>query len=48
MEYMFIYYREPFNLPSIPGMRRTAADAKRKLAAGTYSDHMALLRAFQV
>jgi ATP-dependent RNA helicase YTHDC2 len=41
-------FREPFQLPASPAWRRSASDAKRKLSSGTYSDHMALLRAFQV
>ena len=35
-------------LPTQPYMKRSAAMSRRKFAAGTYSDHMALLRAFQV
>ncbi|XP_040069338.2 3'-5' RNA helicase YTHDC2 isoform X2 [Ixodes scapularis] len=39
--------KDPFVLPTHPGQRRSAYLARRKLAADTYSDHMALLRAFQ-
>ncbi|XP_066993237.2 3'-5' RNA helicase YTHDC2 [Anabrus simplex] len=40
-------YREPFILPNQPSQKRAAALIRKKFAAGTYSDHMALLRAFQ-
>ncbi|KFM65505.1 putative ATP-dependent RNA helicase YTHDC2, partial [Stegodyphus mimosarum] len=40
-------YRDPFLLPSEPGQKRAAYMVKRKFACDTYSDHMALLRAFQ-
>jgi len=46
--YLFSTRREPFQLPANPAWRRAAVEAKRKLSAGTFSDHMALLRAFQV
>ena len=35
-------------LPSAPSQKRAAANVRKKFASGTYSDHMALLRAFQV
>ena len=35
-------------LPAIPAQKRAAAAARKKLASNTYSDHMTLLRAFQV
>lgn len=35
-------------LPSQPYQKRASAMSRRKFAAGTCSDHMALLRAFQV
>lgn len=34
-------------LPSQPSQRCAALLARKKLASGTYSDHMAVLRAFQ-
>ncbi|XP_067667138.1 3'-5' RNA helicase YTHDC2-like isoform X1 [Haliotis asinina] len=40
-------YKDPFTLPSQPYQKRSAAMARRKFASGTFSDHMALLRAFQ-
>lgn len=40
-------YKDPFLLPSQPYQKRAAAMSRRKFAAGTFSDHMALLRAFQ-
>lgn len=40
-------YKDPFMLPSQPSQKRAAALARKKFASGTYSDHMALLRAFQ-
>lgn len=39
--------RDPFLLPSKPADKRASSLAKKKFAADTYSDHMALLRAFQ-
>lgn len=40
-------YKDPFILPSQPSQKRAALLARKKFAAGTYSDHMAVLRAFQ-
>ncbi|XP_012273815.1 probable ATP-dependent RNA helicase YTHDC2 [Orussus abietinus] len=40
-------YRDPFVLPSQPSEKRAAMAARKKFASGTYSDHMAVLRAFQ-
>ncbi|XP_023236112.1 probable ATP-dependent RNA helicase YTHDC2 [Centruroides sculpturatus] len=40
-------YRNPFLIPSLPAQKRAACLARKKLAADTFSDHMALLRAFQ-
>ncbi|PNF38747.1 putative ATP-dependent RNA helicase YTHDC2, partial [Cryptotermes secundus] len=40
-------YRDPFILPAQPSQKRACFLSRKKLAAGTYSDHMALLRAFQ-
>ncbi|KAL1420950.1 hypothetical protein MTO96_004318 [Rhipicephalus appendiculatus] len=39
--------KDPFVLPTQPGQKRPAYAARRKLAGNTYSDHMALLSAFQ-
>lgn len=39
--------KDPFVLPTQPGQRRPAYLARRKLAGNTFSDHMALLSAFQ-
>jgi len=38
----------PVVLPTQPYQKRAAAMSRRRFAAGTHSDHMALLRAFQV
>ncbi len=35
-------------LPAMPSQKRAAAAAKKKFSAATHSDHMAVLRAFQV
>ncbi|XP_026778235.2 3'-5' RNA helicase YTHDC2 isoform X2 [Pangasianodon hypophthalmus] len=40
-------YREPFVLPSQASQKRAAMLCRRCFAANTFSDHMALLRAFQ-
>ncbi|KAK2151127.1 hypothetical protein LSH36_375g06007 [Paralvinella palmiformis] len=40
-------YKDPFVLPAQAYQKRAAAGVRRKFAAGTFSDHMALLRAFQ-
>lgn len=40
-------YKDPFLLPPQPYQKRASAMSRRKFATGTYSDHMALLRAFQ-
>ncbi|KAG7476581.1 hypothetical protein MATL_G00084360 [Megalops atlanticus] len=40
-------HREPFILPVQPSQKRTALLCRKRFAAGTFSDHMALLRAFQ-
>ncbi len=39
--------RDPFLLPTAPALKRVAKQSRRRFAAGTHSDHMALLRAFQ-
>lgn len=39
-------YRDPFVLPADPQEKKLAAARKLELAAGTLSDHMAMLRAF--
>lgn len=41
-------YREPFVLPAQASQKRAAMLCRRCFAANTFSDHMALLRAFQV
>ena len=41
-------YRDPFVLPPQPSEKRALHIARKKLASGTFSDHMVLLRAFQV
>lgn len=41
-------YREPFVLPAQGSQKRAAMQCRRCFAANTFSDHMALLRAFQV
>ncbi|XP_033750300.1 LOW QUALITY PROTEIN: 3'-5' RNA helicase YTHDC2-like [Pecten maximus] len=40
-------YKDPFVLPNQPNLKREASMSRRKFAADTFSDHMALLRAFQ-
>jgi len=40
-------YRSPFLLPVDPAGRKKADGSRRRLAADTASDHMAMLRAFQ-
>ncbi|XP_053341689.1 3'-5' RNA helicase YTHDC2 isoform X1 [Clarias gariepinus] len=40
-------YREPFVLPAQASQKRAAMLCRRSFAANTFSDHMALLRAFQ-
>ncbi|KFP71342.1 putative ATP-dependent RNA helicase YTHDC2, partial [Acanthisitta chloris] len=39
--------RDPFVLPAWASQRRAAMLGRKRFAAGTFSDHMALLRAFQ-
>ncbi|CAB3374299.1 Hypothetical predicted protein [Cloeon dipterum] len=41
-------HKEPFVLPQAPYLRKSSSESKRRLAAGTFSDHMTLLRAFQL
>lgn len=41
-------YRDPFVLPMQPSQKRASMLCRKRFAAGTFSDHMALLRAFQV
>ncbi|KAK3882695.1 hypothetical protein Pcinc_012942 [Petrolisthes cinctipes] len=40
-------YKDPFTLPKHPSEKRNATAVRRKFTAGTYSDHMVLLKAFQ-
>ncbi|XP_076867546.1 3'-5' RNA helicase YTHDC2 isoform X2 [Brachyhypopomus gauderio] len=40
-------YRDPFVLPSQASQKRAAMQCRRRFSANTFSDHMALLRAFQ-
>lgn len=40
-------YKDPFTLPPRAADKLITASNKKKLAAGTFSDHMTLLRAFQ-
>ncbi|XP_071845788.1 3'-5' RNA helicase YTHDC2-like isoform X2 [Apostichopus japonicus] len=40
-------YKDPFILPKHPSQRRACHQVRKKYAANTFSDHMALLRAFQ-
>ncbi|KAJ8395601.1 hypothetical protein AAFF_G00030820 [Aldrovandia affinis] len=40
-------HRDPFVLPAQASQRRAALLCRRRFTAGTFSDHMALLRAFQ-
>nr|CAD7456186.1 unnamed protein product [Timema tahoe] len=41
-------YRDPFSLPVQPSLKRSANLVKKKLSSGSFSDHMTLLRAFQM
>lgn len=41
-------HRDPFLLPAEPNEKKIAAARKLELAAGTLSDHMAMLRAFNL
>lgn len=41
-------YRDPFVLPTQASQKRAAMLCRKRFTAGTFSDHMALLRAFQV
>ncbi|OBS63863.1 hypothetical protein A6R68_07598, partial [Neotoma lepida] len=40
-------YRDPFVLPTQASQKRAAMLCRKRFTAGTFSDHMALLRAFQ-
>ncbi|NWT61676.1 YTDC2 helicase, partial [Erythrocercus mccallii] len=40
-------YRDPFVLPTLASQKRAAMLCRRRFTAGTFSDHMVLLRAFQ-
>lgn len=40
-------YRDPFVLPALASQKRAAMLCRKRFTAGTFSDHMALLRAFQ-
>ncbi|XP_032839977.2 3'-5' RNA helicase YTHDC2 isoform X2 [Tyto alba] len=40
-------YRDPFVLPTLASQKRAAMLCRKRFTAGSFSDHMALLRAFQ-
>ncbi|XP_029300796.1 3'-5' RNA helicase YTHDC2 isoform X2 [Cottoperca gobio] len=40
-------YRDPFILPAMACQKRAALQCRKNFTSGTFSDHMALLRAFQ-
>ncbi|XP_033952296.1 3'-5' RNA helicase YTHDC2 [Pseudochaenichthys georgianus] len=40
-------YRDPFVLPAQGGQKKAAIECRKRFTANTFSDHMALLRAFQ-
>ncbi|XP_029860029.1 3'-5' RNA helicase YTHDC2 isoform X7 [Aquila chrysaetos chrysaetos] len=40
-------YRDPFVLPALASQKRAAMLCRKRFTAGTFSDHMVLLRAFQ-
>ncbi|XP_053911310.1 3'-5' RNA helicase YTHDC2 [Cuculus canorus] len=40
-------YRDPFVLPALASQKRASLLCRKRFAAGTFSDHMVLLRAFQ-
>ncbi|NXH12914.1 YTDC2 helicase, partial [Bucco capensis] len=40
-------YRDPFVLPAVASQKRAVMLCRKRFAAGTFSDHMTLLRAFQ-
>lgn len=41
-------YHDPFILPAHGSQKRAALNCRKHFSCSTYSDHMALLRAFQV
>lgn len=41
-------YRDPFTLPAESSQKRAALQSRKRFTSNTFSDHMALLRAFQV
>lgn len=41
-------YRDPFILPAQGSQKQAALQCRKRFASSTFSDHMALLRAFQV
>lgn len=41
-------YRDPFVLPAEGSQKRAALQCRKRFASSTFSDHMVLLRAFQV
>ncbi|XP_034254470.1 3'-5' RNA helicase YTHDC2-like [Thrips palmi] len=40
-------YKDPFVLPTQPSLRNASRASRRSFSAGSFSDHMAMLRAFQ-
>lgn len=40
--------RDLYEIPSKPGLKRSSANERKKLANNSYSDHMVYLRVFQV
>uniref|UniRef100_A0A3B3XD58 RNA helicase n=1 Tax=Poecilia mexicana TaxID=48701 RepID=A0A3B3XD58_9TELE len=40
-------YRDPFTLPAESSQKRAALQSRKRFTSNTFSDHMALLRAFQ-
>lgn len=41
-------YRDPFIIPTENSQKRSALNCRKHFASNSFSDHMALLRAFQV
>lgn len=41
-------YRDPFILPAQGSQKKAALDCRKSFTSSSFSDHMALLRAFQV
>lgn len=45
---IYVVSRDLYEIPSKPGLKRSSANERKKLANNSYSDHMVYLRVFQV